>query len=123
MPLPNGDPIKINVQGPDKNTVKAGEEFDYVVKVLDIDVKNSLDPTGVDPNVRIAFKITSMKSPTFQIAPNPDSDGNLVCFIRGRAHDEPGIYLDHFRGYNAIPGILTWDGPVDAFNAITVKSS
>jgi len=120
MALPNGQPIKVKVEGPDK--VKAGEMFHYLVKVQDLDLAHSFNPTGVDPNVRIAFKVTSMKNFEFQIAPFPDSEGNLLCFIRGLAQDTPGVYLDGFRGYNAVPGLVTWDAPTDAVHPVTVEA-
>jgi hypothetical protein len=112
-----GPPIKVQVEGPEN--VTAGAMFHYLVKVQDIDQKSSINPTGVDPNLRIAFKITSMKTYQFQIAPYPDSDGNLLCFIRGLAQDAPGVYLDGFRGYNAFGG-LTWDLPADVLHPVTV---
>lgn len=119
MTLPNGQPIKVQVEGPE-DKVGPGQMFHYLVKVQDIDQKHSFNPTGVDPNVRVAFQITSMKKFEFQIAPVPDSDGNLVCFIRGLAQDTPGVYLDSFRGYNAFPGVVTWDQPAGAVNAVTI---
>lgn len=113
-----GTPIKVQVDGP--TNVKSGAMFHYLVKVQDIDQKSPINPTGVDPNVRIHFQITSMKTYQFQIAPFPDPEGNLVCFIRGVAQDQPGVYLDGFRGYNAFGGV-TWDPPADVLHPITVE--
>ena len=41
------------------------------------------------------------------------------CVIRGLAQDQPGVYVDGFRGYDAIGG-LTWDAPVDVLHTVTV---
>jgi hypothetical protein len=118
IPGPAGDPIVVTITGPD--SVVAGQQFSYTVKVLDKDGKNFLNPTGIDPSVAINFQITSMSQFQFNIAPGPDSGGNLVCNIAGVAQSVPGIYEDSFRGFNTQPGI-TQDAPVIETHLVTVK--
>lgn len=119
IPGPAGAPIVVTISGPD--TVVAGQQFSYTVKVLDKDGQNPFNPSGIDPSVAINFQITSMSQFSFQIAPGPDSAGNLVCIIIGVAQTAPGIYVDSFRGFNTQPG-LTMDPPVIESHTITVTA-
>lgn len=114
-----GTPIQITVEGPTED-VTAGDEFVYTVKVQDIDQKTIFNPTGIDASTSVYFEVPSMSRFQFQIAPNPDPEGWLVCMIRGYAVDEPGIYTDGFRGYDSIGGV-TWDPPKDVLHNVKVK--
>ena len=113
-----GLPIEVVVQGPD--SVTAGDEFAYLVKVKDVDQQNNLNPRGLDWSTAVPFRITSMSKLNYQIAGNFDGDGYLECSIIGVASTTPGVYRDIFRGYNQAPGIYQ-DRPTDVFHSITVK--
>ena len=117
IPTPPGDPITVTVTGP--SSVVQGQQFTYVIDVLDKDQVSPFNPSGTDPSTAVSFHIESMKQFAWNIAPNPNSQGALVCVITGVAQDTPGDYEDVFTGYNTRPG-LAWDAPRNEVHVVTV---
>lgn len=113
-----GTPIELKVEGPTE--VQPGEKFVTRIRVKDIDVPSSMNPTGFDSTTGVSFQITSMSEFEYTKPSTLDNEKFLTSIMVGIAQTQPGVYVDRFTAFNAFGGLFA-DHPVEFLRVVIVK--
>jgi hypothetical protein len=125
-----GDPIVGEVKGSSK--VAARSRVSYVVRMLDKDKPNPIDPNvyrqrGIDPTTSLQavanYSFYTDPPKTWHVSQGLDSQGYRSVTVTGYAFETPGTYVDHYVIGDVWPDTPYFDPQIEVVNVVEVTKA